>query len=166
MGVLINADYENSIIKKINSNCDRIFNKALAGVVEGRKDLKTTMMCNQPPEELIKRLSIINSIFQEMKLSGTKPENKIVLIENSSKKIISLEKVLIIGRSEKTDISLDYEDVSFIHASLFHKNNEVIIKDEQSTNGTYLNGKKITDSRLLISGDIIQIGSKSALVVL
>ena len=69
-----------------------------------------------------------------------------------------------IGRSPEADIAIDaklYQGVSWDHAAvratssggdLFWE-----ISDRNSTNGTFVNGQRVTDSRLLNSGDIITL---------
>jgi len=64
---------------------------------------------------------------------------------------------LSIGRRSDSDILLDDITVSRNHAVIEKNNEEYIVKDLESLNGTYLNGKIINESRLG-SGDRIQIG--------
>lgn len=65
---------------------------------------------------------------------------------------------LTIGRSDNSDISLDGLGISNRHARLLQTGNGIVIEDLNSTNGVYLNGKRI--SRQTISaGDAVQIGS-------
>ncbi|MBM3713513.1 MAG: FHA domain-containing protein, partial [Actinobacteria bacterium] len=64
---------------------------------------------------------------------------------------------LSIGRRSDSDILLDDITVSRNHAVIEKINNEYVIKDLESLNGTYLNGKIISKSRLN-NGDRIQIG--------
>ena len=64
----------------------------------------------------------------------------------------------IIGRVEDADICLDSPTVSRKHAEIrFDNRNGIFIKDLNSSNGTYVNGKKITETDLQ-EGDIFSIG--------
>ena len=64
----------------------------------------------------------------------------------------------IIGRVEDADICLDSPTVSRKHAEIrFDNRNGIFIKDLNSSNGTYVNGKKITEADLR-EGDIFSIG--------
>ena len=65
--------------------------------------------------------------------------------------------VLSIGRRPDSDIFLDDITVSRHHALIEKVRQEYVIKDLESLNGTYLNGKIINESRLN-NGDRIQIG--------
>src|SRR5262249_34321188 len=59
----------------------------------------------------------------------------------------------IIGRSEAVRIRINEENISRQHARLFKRGDEVIIEDLRSTNGTFVNTKKIT-SQPLKDGDL------------
>ena len=61
------------------------------------------------------------------------------------------------GRKSDLDISLDDHACSGDHAELRLEAGEWKIFDHHSSNGTWLNGKKI-DSATLASGDVIQVG--------
>ncbi len=63
-----------------------------------------------------------------------------------------------IGRGKSCDIVLDGIDISRRHTEI-QFNDLVIAKDLKSTNGTYVNGKKI-DTAPIANGDLIQLGSQ------
>lgn len=65
--------------------------------------------------------------------------------------------VITIGRDSKSDIQLDDASVSRRHASLTRINNQFFVEDLGSTNGTYLNKKKVT-MHILKNGDKIVVG--------
>lgn len=63
-----------------------------------------------------------------------------------------------IGRSEECDIPLPKdESVSRVHARLDRDGENWVLVDLDSTNGTYLNGERIRESKLK-NGDVIEIG--------
>ena len=65
-----------------------------------------------------------------------------------------------IGRSPSCEISIpDDTFVSYTHARLFPYDGLTWVEDLNSTNGTYLNGARITTSQPLAKGDRLQIGS-------
>ncbi|MFH1729583.1 MAG: sigma 54-interacting transcriptional regulator [Pseudomonadota bacterium] len=65
---------------------------------------------------------------------------------------------VIIGRQEDADIPLDDEQVSRSHARIFFKDSHIVLEDQDSTNGTIVNGTAIT-KKILEDGDEIIIGS-------
>ncbi len=68
-----------------------------------------------------------------------------------------LKEPFIIGRDRKSDIAIDEPLVSRRHASIYFKDGAYRLKDLDSTNGTLLNGKRVTESRLN-ERDKIQVG--------
>ncbi|MEJ2143149.1 MAG: FHA domain-containing protein [Gammaproteobacteria bacterium] len=62
-----------------------------------------------------------------------------------------------IGRSGENDIFLNDETISARHAKIYTYYNTSYIEDLDSTNGTYINGKKI-QKHLIKPGDVVQIG--------
>lgn len=66
-----------------------------------------------------------------------------------------------IGRSSECSIQINHSDVSGRHAILGKKTSgAVFIQDCGSTNGTYVNGNRITGSVILKKGDIVMIAKK------
>ena len=65
---------------------------------------------------------------------------------------------LTIGRSRESDIFLEDLAVSRLHTTVARgENGQYILRDENSANGTYVNGKKISE-HILDEGDEIQVG--------
>lgn len=64
-----------------------------------------------------------------------------------------------IGRSGSCDIRLEMDDVSSFHALLYRdKKGNVVVVDNHSTNGTFVNGKRVTE-KVLEKGDKLTVGS-------
>lgn len=64
---------------------------------------------------------------------------------------------ILIGRDPSCYLPLNHPTVSFHHAQIFKQNGTLVIRDLNSTNGTFINGKRIAIVPLS-SGDEIQIG--------
>ncbi len=73
-----------------------------------------------------------------------------------------VKKPYSIGRRVDADITLNQPGISRNHARLLHLNNEEIIEDTGSTNGTYVNGVRISRC-VLQNNDIIRIGDATLL---
>jgi uncharacterized protein YraI len=67
--------------------------------------------------------------------------------------------IITFGRDPENDISWDDTLVSRRHARLVRRNNQLILEDLGSTNGTLVNGQPITGEHVLQPADIISIGS-------
>lgn len=64
-----------------------------------------------------------------------------------------------IGRADTNDLCLALDMlVSRNHAQIIVQDGAVLVEDIQSTNGTYLEGKRLTKKAILLSGDIFRIG--------
>lgn len=69
-----------------------------------------------------------------------------------------IETELIIGRGDKCHIVLTDTYASQFHARVFLKDGEVYIEDMGSTNGTRLNGRRVTSAVPVQRGDRLRIG--------
>ena len=77
-----------------------------------------------------------------------------------NKEILINKQCFTIGRSSDCNLSLHDKKVSRIHAQLVESMGKEIIEDLGSSNGTLVNGHKIT-KKILQVGDIIQVGNTS-----
>ena len=66
---------------------------------------------------------------------------------------------LTIGRAAGCEITLDDTYISQMHARVSPGEHGVIVEDLGSTNGTYLNRKRVTAPVVVSPGDRIQVGS-------
>ena len=66
-----------------------------------------------------------------------------------------------IGRLASATISMEGDGISTLHSVILKRDSEWYLKDENSTNGTYLNGEKMLSETLLKSGDVIHISEKA-----
>jgi pSer/pThr/pTyr-binding forkhead associated (FHA) protein/ketosteroid isomerase-like protein len=71
---------------------------------------------------------------------------------------------LTIGRVAKNDIVIDDTEVSRNHARLISNGDGYIIEDLGSTNGTFVNGKKLSGQQALRAGDTINLGKSIVLI--
>jgi two-component system, cell cycle response regulator len=95
--------------------------------------------------------------------TGGLKANFVVLAGQDIGRTFPIEKAeLIVGRGEQSDIFIDDEDVSRNHAKIEVTADAILLKDLGSTNGTLVNGRKITE-RKLEDGDRIQIGNLTVL---
>jgi hypothetical protein len=63
-----------------------------------------------------------------------------------------------LGRASGCGVPLDDAFTSQLHARLFRRNGETWIEDLGSTNGTFVNAKKLASPVLLHLGDRLQVG--------
>jgi ABC-type multidrug transport system ATPase subunit len=65
---------------------------------------------------------------------------------------------LVIGRGDECEVRLDGLLISNQHARISQSGGMIVIEDLNSTNGTYINGQRITGRRQLPEEDVVQIG--------
>jgi FHA domain len=65
---------------------------------------------------------------------------------------------IIVGRDPNCEFSLPDETVSSHHSHISYHHKQWWIEDLNSTNGTFLNGEKVTTPTVIITGDEIGIG--------
>ncbi|MCE0522990.1 MAG: DUF4388 domain-containing protein [Methylacidiphilales bacterium] len=63
-----------------------------------------------------------------------------------------------VGRAPGNEISLPYPSVSSRHCVFVHSGPDIVLRDLNSSNGTYVNNDTITEA-ILRPGDLIQIGT-------
>lgn len=69
-----------------------------------------------------------------------------------------------IGRSKEADATLPLKHISGFHAEFFEEDGRLWLRDLQSSNGTYLNGRRVTKDTALTEGDIVHFGQCEFLV--
>jgi diguanylate cyclase (GGDEF)-like protein len=67
-----------------------------------------------------------------------------------------------LGRKPGSDILIDDEGASRVHAEIFCEGEMVVITDQESMNGTFVNRERITKPHTLQPGDQIRIGQHEA----
>src|SRR5690348_9422747 len=63
-----------------------------------------------------------------------------------------------VGRVQGNDLMLPKGNVSKRHARLIYRDGRFIVTDLKSTNGTYVNGRKIAQATIVREGDKIYVG--------
>ena len=99
-------------------------------------------------------------IRSKIMLPGLQPIAKLVWIEESvEKEIIITSKGLTLGRSSLNDLPLNDLASSRFHCKILPEGGELTLVDLGSTNGTLLNGARISGNRAIMNRDEIRIGN-------
>jgi pSer/pThr/pTyr-binding forkhead associated (FHA) protein len=87
-------------------------------------------------------------------------ELKLILAkgEPRGKEIVIARQPTVIGRDPGCDLVLASPKVSRQHCRIDTEGDAIILLDDGSRNGTFVNGQKVTDRTVLSAGDQIVIG--------
>jgi len=80
--------------------------------------------------------------------------------------ILPKQAEVTIGRSPHSDFVVADRTVSSLHAVLSHDGDGWLLRDVRSTNGTYLNGWRITDPVAVRPGDELTLGETTFVLAL
>lgn len=82
-----------------------------------------------------------------------------IIVLGNGERIPLIGALAIVGRQSDCQILIDDNNVSRIHAEIRRTKDGWVVTDRGSTNGSMVNGQKITEGRLLVSGDTVAFGS-------
>jgi len=70
-----------------------------------------------------------------------------------------LTEEITVGRAAGCQVTIDDTYASQLHARVFQRDGQIFVEDIGSTNGTYLNRKKVSGPMVVQRGDQLQIGN-------
>lgn len=83
----------------------------------------------------------------------------VVLKGRSDAKALKLSNgITVLGRQQDCQLRIVSSDVSRKHCQLFEQAGKLVVVDLGSSNGTFVNGKKISGQQALNPGDILSLG--------
>lgn len=77
---------------------------------------------------------------------------------DGQRQTVSLDGEITIGRTPLAKIVVNDASLSRVHATVWREDETVWIADENSTNGTFVNGERVFGERKLNDGDEMQLG--------
>jgi pSer/pThr/pTyr-binding forkhead associated (FHA) protein len=104
--------------------------------------------------------SFVLSPQQASGLLGTTPSPRTGRLLTPDDDVHALDsRSLTIGRGHDNDITLDDDFASARHARIEPRRDGVWVEDAGSTNGTFVNGARLSKPRKLAPGDVIRVGN-------
>jgi hypothetical protein len=79
-------------------------------------------------------------------------------VELNRGSVYPVRDIINIGRKDDNHLVLNDPFISSYHASLFVQDGRLVLKDLNSTNGTFKNGRKVKDQVELSDGDEFKVG--------
>lgn len=83
---------------------------------------------------------------------------KILHGSNAGKEIKIPVPKCIIGRGDDCHLRPQSDAVSRQHCTIVTTDSEVIVRDMSSRNGTYVNGERVGEEAVLLTGDVLRVG--------
>ncbi|MFN7019950.1 MAG: FHA domain-containing protein [Phycisphaerales bacterium] len=82
-----------------------------------------------------------------------------VTSDGTTREITGLKLPLVIGRSSECKLRVPVDSVSRQHCELsVNDDEELVIRDLKSSNGTFVNRERVATARELVPGDLLSIG--------
>lgn len=95
--------------------------------------------------------------------SSTRHANLVVLVGAEVGRMYRLERGdTVIGRSQQATVTLDDDSISRQHCTLTRVGDQFVVEDRGSSNGTYVNGDRVSRA-VLKDGDKIRVGETTIL---
>lgn len=86
------------------------------------------------------------------------------VVERGSPRTVQLRTPFELGRSREADVFLRDPEVSRRHARFEGQNGVVYVEDLKSSNGTFLNGRRVGEAIEVRQGDEIDVGTTRLVV--
>lgn len=124
--------------------------RSVALDMAGRRSERRTTEMRAPTEQLAAARTS----------KGGKPPSHVVVHEadGSKSRNVKLSGPTQIGRGAACAIRLSDTYVSQVHARLYGENGSWFVEDLGSTNGTYLNDRKVASPVEVHAGDVVKVG--------
>lgn len=89
-----------------------------------------------------------------------RPTGELLIVRSETLTGVTVEVVdsVVLGRSPEADVLLDDPYASMFHLRLTMDGGTMSLTDLGTTNGTYVNGRRITSPVVLNAGDSVQVG--------
>jgi hypothetical protein len=157
-----------AIQQKVSLNIDQL--KLLFRLTSGRSFEKLVADLGMPKRELSDRLrelaglGLVAVVVEETHTRAKSQQRRITFVgsltpDHAPDNVYPLlEAEHTLGRSPSNDITLTDPSVSTNHARVLKTAEGFVIEDLKSRNGSFVNGEKVTDKRLLVDGDLIRLG--------
>ncbi|MBY6203780.1 FHA domain-containing protein [Halomonas denitrificans] len=86
------------------------------------------------------------------------PRDRFSLEHQATRRKTPVSGTITVGRGGERELVLDCVKCSRLHAEFRVEADSLVVEDRGSTNGTYVNSRKITEATTLEDGDVVQFG--------
>lgn len=128
--------------------------------------LKSPQLASDKPSGRDKVITLVTQFDPDFEEPGPSDLQGILTVLSGSRagEVFRLDALeYMIGRDEHADISIGDPGLSRAHGRLYRRGGQFYVEDVGSTNGTFVNARKLQDPHRLSNGDRIQIGQNTVL---
>lgn len=111
-----------------------------------------------PPPDFRQRLDMVHNVLTSLPDQLPVAGPALVVLTQAQPRVVPLSGPMLVGASSDSDLRLDCPCVSRRHGCIRPVEEDWLVEDMQSTNGVFVNGRKIV-FKLLSDGDVLQFGS-------
>lgn len=104
--------------------------------------------------------NFLKIMIADLRREKSQPKETGFVLQDEDDKNFPLFEINTIGRAEDADIIIDDPFISSKHALIYKRGSKLLIQDLHSTNGTFLNDKRVTKPLRLRENDEITLGTK------
>jgi hypothetical protein len=104
--------------------------------------------------------TIAGHVGLETRRPGSRRSTQLVVVrsEQLAGRQFKIDDVAVLGRSPQADIIIEDPYASEFHMRFVAGQEGLVLHDLGSTNGSYVNGRRVTAPQVLVKGDAVQVG--------
>lgn len=130
--------------------------------INDNKESKSEEVSESKTSEPIEKSDNKSSNADKNKADNNNGEIKVsvTIIENNKTKTLAIDDEILIGRNPQCDVVVNKPMVSSVHCILIHDGKKIMAEDNNSTNGTLLNGKPLKHQVEIKNNDVLTLGDR------
>lgn len=130
--------------------------------INDNEDSKSEEVSEPKTSEPIEKNDNKSSNADKNKADNNKDEIKVsvTIIESNKTKTLTIEDEILVGRNPQCDVVVNKPMVSSVHCILIRDGKKIMAEDNNSTNGTLLNGKPLKHQVEIKNNDVLTLGDR------
>jgi hypothetical protein len=138
------------------------FHQALTAATAALPEVARNLAAISPAEEIPVDATVdLRAAKAKQLLAAQEAQHHLVILqpESAVRRVALLPGSLTIGRAPPSGLLLEAAEVSRAHCRIVVAGDEVTVTDLHSTNGTFIDNKRISDTGVLAHGALLRIGN-------
>lgn len=130
--------------------------------INDNEENKSEEVSEPKTSEPIEKNDNKSSNADKNKADNNKDEIKVsvTIIESNKTKTLTIEDEILVGRNPQCDVVVNKPMVSSVHCILIRDGKKIMAEDNNSTNGTLLNGKPLKHQVEIKNNDVLTLGDR------